>query len=71
MFYRTRIDLAFADEGVARGLFNHAIGQLDKAVTINTGHENEERGVVLIEEDYHDEDPNLPCYVLETHSTPV
>ncbi|KKM86237.1 hypothetical protein LCGC14_1281080 [marine sediment metagenome] len=35
--FRVRVDLTFdpADEGVARGLYNHAVNQMSKAVNID------------------------------------
>lgn len=53
--FRVRIDLTFgpADEGVARGLFNHAVNQMDKAVNINPGKDWEEISYVEIERDGH------------------
>lgn len=70
MFNKVTIILCFEDEGVAQGLFNHAVGQLPKAKTVNSGQENEERGIVRLEECYHDQDEGIPCYVIEEHLTP-
>ena len=40
--FRVRAFLYFVNEGVARGLYNHILGQEDKAVDINPGKPNAE-----------------------------
>lgn len=71
MIYRIRIDLAFINPGVYEGLKGHALGILDKAIVINQGEPDEERGYIQIEQCHHDEDPNLPCELLEEHLVPL
>ena len=70
MFYRIRIDLAFSDQGPWQGLKGHALGVFDQAVTINPGSDNEEKGHILLEKCYHDQQPAIPCEVTEKHLTP-
>jgi len=64
MFYRIRLDLAFENLGVFAGLNGHALGILAQAHTINPGTLTEERGYLIVEECYHDEDPPKPCKII-------
>ena len=69
MFYRIRIDLAFNNQGLAVGLEGHALGVFDLAHTINPGQVNEEKGFIIVEECHHDEEPHVPCTLIEEHLT--
>jgi len=69
MFYRIRIDLAFTNPGAYQGLLNHALGILDQAHTINPHQTNQERGFIITEDCYHDQDPTLPCDITEEYHT--
>jgi len=63
MKYRVRLDFCFENEGVARGLYNHAVGLSDQVVSINEGEPNEEISFCDLEICRHDE--GLPCEKLE------
>jgi len=69
MLYRVRIDLAFTTPGVYAGLVLHAEGIISQAHTINPGQINEEKGYIKTEQCYHDEDPSLPCNLIEEQYT--
>ena len=71
MFYRVKIDLAYPGDTNPRAIEAHAETLLHQAVTINPGQPNEERGYIIIEECYHDEDPTKPCIVLVEHQSPL
>ena len=49
--FRVKVDLTFdsSNEGVARGLFNHAVAQIAKAVNIHPGNDWQEIGFVELE----------------------
>lgn len=68
--FRVRIDLDFdpANEGVARGLFNHAVAQIAKAVNINPGSDSQEIGYVSLERCGHR--IGEPCEVTEREEVP-
>ena len=65
--FRIRIDLTFppSKEGVARGLLLHIQNQMDEAVNINPGADNEEAGYCSLERCGHRIDK--PCEVIENH----
>lgn len=69
MFYRVTIDLAFANQGHAAAVASAAIALIDHAQTINPGEPNEERGRITLQECYHDEEPSLPCQIIEHYET--
>ena len=71
MFYRVRLDLAFADSTNPGKVRDHGKKLLSKAVIINEGQENEERGYIMVEKCYHDEDPAKPCELLGTWQIPL
>lgn len=62
--FRIRIDLTFApkDEKIARTLYDYIISHSDKAIIINKGLANEEKGLVEIERCGHR--LKLPCEVI-------
>ena len=62
---RVRLDLTFPPqfEGIARGIFTFAQQQIGKAVVINEGQDNEERGFVDFVRCGHR--LGLPCDKLE------
>jgi len=59
MKYRVRLDLSFDKESDAQALMGYAKGLSGKAVNINEGKDNEERGYCDIHRCGHDE--GLPC----------
>jgi len=65
MFYRIKIDLAYPEELNPKAILAHAKSLMPQAVLINPGQPNEERGYIILEECYHDEDPTKPCQVTE------
>jgi len=71
MIYRITIDLAFENEAPIKAIKNTALDHFPKAVTINPGGEQEERGYIKLLHCYHDEQPNKPCDLLELHQTPT
>lgn len=70
MFYRTRIDLFFTDQTEALKAREKALAQLPNSFTINLGMENEERGYIVVEQCFHDEDPSRDCILIEKHQSP-
>lgn len=71
MFYRVRIDMAFPDTTNPGKMRDYGKKLLNQAVIINQGQINEERGFVMVEKCYHDEDPAKPCDVLGTWLVPI
>ncbi len=65
MFYRTRIDLAFPTHALALKAREKALALLSEAMTINPGAITEEKGFIIVEQCFHDEDPSIGCTVLE------
>jgi len=55
MIYRITIDLAFENEAPIKAIKNTALDHFPKAVTINPGGEQEERGYIKLLHCYHDE----------------
>lgn len=70
MFYRIRIDLAFTTEDAIKDILDKTLDHLDQSLTINLNTINEERGFIIIEKCYHDEDPTKPCEVIKHIQTP-
>lgn len=68
--WRVRIDLNFPpeDEGVARGVFNHAKNQMDKAVPIFGPDITYEATYIELERDGHR--THEPCEILEKEEVP-
>ena len=66
--FRIRCDLCFPpeQEGVARGLLAHIWNQMDKAININPGAENEEISYCSFERCGHRIDE--PCELIENHT---
>lgn len=71
MFYRVRADLAFTEKDEANDFAHDCQVALPKANIINPGQENEERGYIMVEKCYHDEDPAKPCDLLGTWQVPL
>lgn len=69
MLYRIRIDLAFTDHDPVSDILDKAIDHLEHAVTINPGQTQEEKGFIIEERCYHDEDPNIPCEIISDEFT--
>jgi len=61
MFYRVSLQLAFVDAANPTKVKDAARLLLSTAVIINKGAINEEKGFILLEKCYHDEDPTKPC----------
>lgn len=68
--FRVRVDLCFdpVDEGVARGLYNHAVNQMAKAININPGTDWAEIGYVSLSRCGHRIEK--PCEVIEKKEVP-
>lgn len=64
MFYRVQMTLAFPERKEAEKSIEKALDIIGYAVVIHPGEINEERGFILIEKCYHDEDPPKPCEVV-------
>ena len=71
MFYRVRIDLAFADSANPGKIRDYGKKLLKHAIIINEGQINEERGYIMVEKCYHDEHPTKPCELLGTWLVPL
>ncbi|MBA7493221.1 hypothetical protein ES702_03787 [subsurface metagenome] len=71
MFYRVRIDLAYPEDANPKAIQAHANTLFHDAMTINPGQPNEERGYIMLEKCYHDEDPPRPCEVISYDQTPL
>ena len=71
MFYRIRIDLAFPDEPPPGRIKELAATLLSRAITIKPGLPDQERGFVLMEKCYHDENPTRPCELITILETPL
>jgi len=70
MFYRVRADLPFTIEDEATDFYHDCEIALPKASVVNPDALNEERGSILLEKCYHDEDPPRPCEVIEQEFGP-
>ena len=66
MFYRIRIDLAYPEDSNPKAILAHTKSLMPGAIVINPGQLNEERGYIILEACYHDEDPTKPCEVIES-----
>ena len=64
MFYRIRIDLAYPDDTNPREILAYVKSLLPRAIVINPGQPNEERGYIVLEHCFHDEQPNKQCVVM-------
>lgn len=66
--FRIRCNLTFPpeEEGVARGLINHLWNQINKAVNINPGEDNEEIGYCSLERCGHR--IGETCELIENHN---
>jgi len=69
MFYRLTVDLAFSSQHPVDEIAQQLLPRLPHAVTINAGLPNEERGSIILQKCYHDEDPSKPCEVIVEHYT--
>lgn len=70
MFYALRVSLAFKTKVVPEEASKAIKFLLDKAVVINQGKDNEERGFIQLEKCYHDENPTKPCSLLKRWNVP-
>jgi len=70
MFYRTTMQLAFTSEDEGKDFYYDGQIALPKAHTINPGQLNEERGHIILERCYHDEEPAKPCETISEDWTP-
>lgn len=70
MIYRIRVDLAFEEEDPALDVYDKALDHIDKAVIINPGQLNEERGYIEVQRCYHNQTPNIPCERLAREDVP-
>lgn len=72
MKYRLRLDLIYP-EGATQQHLEQARDLLapifQNSIVINEGQENEERGYVLLERCFHDEEPPQPCETIELWRT--
>lgn len=65
MFYRIRTDLAYPKDTNPKAIIAFTKPLMANAIIINPGQLNEERGYIILEKCYHDEDPAKPCEVIE------
>ena len=65
MFYRIRVDLAYPHDTNPKAILAHTKPLLPGAMSIHPGLINEEKGYIMLEKCYHDEDPTKPCELLE------
>lgn len=70
MFRRVTATLHFTEPDEAKDFYHDCELAILKSQTINPGEVTEERGTIILEECYHDEDPVKPCHVLNMDSTP-
>lgn len=70
MFYRIKIDLAYPADTNPKAILAHTKGLMPGALIINPGQDNEERGYIVLEHCFHDEQPNKPCIVVENWHVP-
>ena len=70
MFYRVRIDLAYPADTNPKAILAHTKGLMPGAININHGDINQEIGFIILEKCYHDQDPTLPCEVIENYTVP-
>lgn len=65
MLYRVRIDLSFATEEEAEGIYKKAETLLNKAIKIaGKDEETGESSYVELHKCYHDETPTKPCEII-------
>lgn len=65
MFYRVRADLAFTDLDEGNDFYHDCVVALPKSNLINPGQPNQEGGTIVMEECYHDENPQKPCLTMK------
>lgn len=70
MFYRIRIDLAYPSDTNPKSILAHTKNLMPGAIIINPHQDNEERGYIILEKCYHDEDPTKPCEVTHNYDVP-
>lgn len=70
MFYKVTADLFFLIPDEANDFYHDCEIALPKSNTINPDQPNQERGYILLQMCYHDEDPTKPCITLNEASTP-
>lgn len=64
MLYRIRLDLAYPEDTNPKAIIAQTKSLMPQAVVINPGQPNEERGYIILEKCFHDEDPLKPCEVI-------
>jgi hypothetical protein len=69
MIYQVRVNFYLANEGFARGLYNHCLGVFPLATSIRPNEINAEFSVVELIENHHDESPTSSCFLLEGITT--
>lgn len=69
MFIRVRLLAAFPSEPPPGWLNAIKALFLANAITINPGQPHSEPSTYIVEECYHDEDPNLPCQIIDHEET--
>lgn len=65
MIYQVRVNLYLANEGEARGLYNHCLGVFPEATSVNPDTQNAEYSVIELIENHHDENPTAPCKLIQ------
>lgn len=70
MLHRVQIDLAFPSKPDGSSLIAAAKAILNKAITINPGQLNQERGFIIFQECHHDENPPSECIMVQHYTTP-
>lgn len=66
MFYRIRVDLAYPSDTNPKSILAHTKSLMPGAIIINPSQPNEERGYIVLEHCFHDEQPNKDCVVVES-----
>lgn len=70
MFYRVVAVMNLPEEGQARGLYQHLLGLMPQALTINPLAENWEKSHISWHECHHDDASGLPCILTAFDDTP-
>jgi len=64
MFFRVRANLPFTNEDEANDFYHDCQVAFPKASIINPGLPNQETRSISLGKCYHDQDPTIPCEVI-------
>ena len=64
MFYRVTLDLIFTSQDEANDFYHDGEIALPKAIVLNPCQPNQECSTILIQKCFHDENPAIPCEVI-------